>query len=240
MELKVWFILSNEKIVGPFKQSDIINELNEGKWIDSRFWSKGKPHWMTSSQFKDDFVIQKKQNESQTSGTLLWYIKDHETLHGPVSYDEMLIYLRKKPNYKMTFVSNSSAQDWQGVYQFQSLMDNLGVNRRHHPRVPIEGTITILEGFFKGKKIPLITLSQGGLGAVELRSVSIGEKIKGVFSGANLSTPIHFQGEIVFLNPEGGIGLKFTNISAEGLSQIIAYVKQFVESHPDTDFLKIA
>lgn len=240
MDIKNWFILSNDVVNGPFNQSDVLKEIMEGKWNDARFWSKGKPHWMTSTQFKEDLSAQKNQPEIHRSQEVLWSLKDRNTQYGPWKYEELVKFLKKKKHYKNIFVSNNITQTWEAVYQIESLLEKLGVNRRQSPRVPILGTISILDGFLKGKNGSLTTLSQGGLGAKELAGLSIGEKIKGVFSISHLQTPIHFQGEIVSLHPEGGFDLKFTNISTEGLSQIIAYVKQFVEAHPETDFKKIA
>ncbi len=242
MDIKSWFILSNDVINGPYQQSEIVNELSEGKWKDARFWSKGKPHWLTPAQFKEVItIVQKKQTDLPHPQDVLWSLKDLDIQLGPWMYDDLINYLRTKKHYKNIFVSNNVNQVWEAVYQNESLMDKLGVNRRHFSRVPILGTISILDGFLKGKKGPLTTLSQGGLGAKELQGLSIGEKIKGVFSISHFQTPIHFQGEVVALHPDGGgFDLKFTNISAEGLSQIIAYVKHFVDAHPNTDFKKIA
>lgn len=241
MDMKSWFILSNDEINGPFQQSDIVKDLHEGKWKEARFWSKGKPHWLTPTQFKEVITaVQKKQTELNRHQDVLWSLKDQETEYGPWKYEDLINYLKTKKQYKNIFVSNNVNPAWEAVYQVESLMDKLGVNRRQYPRVPILGTISILDGFLKGKKSPLTTLSQGGLGAKELQGLSIGEKLKGVFSISHFQTPIHFQGEVVALHPDGGFDLKFTNISAEGLSQIIAYVKQFVDAHPLTDFKKIA
>lgn len=241
MDMKSWFILSNDIVNGPFTQSDVLKEIMEGKWKEARFWSKGKAHWMTPAQFKEDISAQKKQAELPRPQDVLWSLKDQDTQYGPWKYEELIKFLKTKKNYKNISVSNNITQTWEAVYQIESLMDKLGVNRRQSPRVPILGTISILDGYLKGKKGSLTTLSQGGLGAKELSGLSIGEKIKGVFSISHFQTPIHFQGEVVALHPDGGgFDLKFTNISAEGLSQIIAYVKQFVEAHPDTDFKKIA
>lgn len=238
--MKSWFILSNDVINGPYTQSEVVKEIAEGKWKEARFWSKGKPHWMTSAQFKEDITTQKKQADLPRPQDVLWSLKEQDTQHGPWKYEELVNFLKKKKHYKNIFVSNNVNPVWEAVYQIESLMDKLGVNRRQSARVPIFGTISILDGFLKGKKGPLTTLSQGGLGAKELKGLSIGEKIKGVFSISHLQTPIHFQGEVVTIHPDGGFDLKFTNISAEGVSQIIAYVKQFMHAHPDTDFKKIA
>ncbi len=241
MELKAWFILSNEKISGPYKASEVLEELTQGQWYEARFWAKGKSYWMTENQFREEVSNQKKENELYQSKAPTWFLKEINTQLGPFNYDELIQFLKKKPNYKSILVSQNSATEWKEVYQIESIMDKLGVNRRKHPRIPIDGMVTILDGLLRGQKVPLTTLSQGGLGMKELKGFSIGEKIKGVFSGPQLKTPIHFQGEIIFIQSTiGNFGIKFTNISAEGTSQIIAYIKQFVEANPEQDFQKIA
>jgi hypothetical protein len=152
----------------------------------------------------------------------------------------LLEYLKTKENFKNIYVSEEGSDEWTEVYQSDSLMVKLGVSRRGYPRVPIDGQMIIQDGPLKDRFAALTNVSKGGFGAKGITGLSIGEKFKGTFTSPSLSIPIHFQAEVVFLNQLGLIGVLFTNLSTESLAQIIAYVRQFVQTHPDVDYRKIA
>ncbi len=240
MNDKKWFVLIDEKVQGPYRAAEVLKEVDRGNWTGSRFWAKGKPHWMILSQFKAEVekdctgISQIHQDEPQ------WLMLDGDIELGPMTYAKLLETLKTKKTYHNIQVASDSSKQWKEVYQVDSLLEKLGVNRRAHPRVPIEGRLHIQDGFLKGQYATLTTLSQGGIGAKDIKGFSIGEKFRGSFSSPSISMPIHFHAEVVFMSPSGALGLKFTNVSTESLTQIIAYVKQFVQSHPEIDFRKIA
>jgi hypothetical protein len=240
MNDKKWFVLIGEKVQGPYRAAEVLNEIERGHWIGCRFWAKGKPHWMILPQFQTELHKEKNGATDAQKEEPLWFIREAGAEQGPLTFPKLFEYLKSKSNFKNILVASGVEKEWQEVYQVDSLMERLGVNRRAHPRVPIEGTLTIQDGFLRGQKFGLTTLSQGGLGAKNLAGLSIGEKFKGSFMSASLSMPIRFQAEVVFLSPEGVLGVKFINLSTEALSLIITYVRQFVLAHPDIDFQKIA
>lgn len=240
MSEKKWFVLIDEKVQGPYRVADVLKEVERGNWTGSRFWAKGKPHWMILSQFQSEVEKERSGKNQPHHEEPQWYMLADGVEQGPLTYTKLLDSLKNKPNYKNIQVSSEPTKEWREVYQVDALMEKLGVNRRTHPRVPIDGILVVQDGFLKGKQATLTTLSQGGVGAKDIKGFSIGEKFKGSFSSPSIPVPIYFQAEVVFMSPQGTLGLKFLNVSTESLAQIIAYVKQFVQSHPEVDFRKIA
>lgn len=241
MNEKKWFVLLNDHISGPFISTDVLNQIQQGHSFEARFWAKGYSNWMTLEQFNQ--ALKKEQQEASVtkSNTSQWFYKEKNFDFGPFEFEELLSILKSKPEIHQIQIACGTKEQWKEIFQYKSFLEKLGISRRNHPRVPISGQLTIVGGFLRGQKANLTTLSEGGLGAERIQSISIGEHIKGTFSSPNLSLPIHFQGEVVFINSNRTeFALKFTNLSTEALSQIIGYVKKFVEEHPETDFRKIS
>lgn len=238
---KKWFILLNDKVSGPYKSQEVLESINNNQWNEGRFWTKGQSSWKLLTEFKQTLENENQTKKEMQSNKLFWFIKDNDTELGPFTFDNMIQYLKTKLAHQNIFISQETNKNWKELFQFEEVIEKLGITRRANSRVPINGLMTIVEGELKGRKSELFSLSQGGVGVRGLEQLSLGEKIKGIISSTNLPFPIHFQGEVVFINTEKTeIGLQFSNLSAEALSQIIAYVKQFVESHPEVDFRKVS
>lgn len=244
---KKWFLLINSKVSGPHTTQDILNSLNNLNLIESihsgQFWSKGQNSWKPIDAFRDFLKIENQKRDQTQNSQIHWFIKNSDSETGPLSFESLIQILKEKLDHKSIMIcqelNQSSERQWKPIYHFESVIEKLGISRRKFPRVPIEGIMTIVEGLLKGRKAELFSLSQGGLGARGLTEVSLGEKIKGIITSKNLPLPIHFQGEIVFSNTKKNeLGIQYTNLSTEALTQIIAYVKQFTESNPGIDFKK--
>jgi hypothetical protein len=242
MEEKKWFILNNEKVQGPFTPSDLDKKFEKQKRDESKFWARGKPQWMTEPQFREE--LQKEYEnalkENQKQAERLWKVIDNDSELKPMPYEELLDFLKTKNNLANIKIWTEGYKDWQDVYQIEKILDELGVNRRQHPRVPIKGTIHIEAQNGSHWEAELSMISQGGFGLKKAHSISIGERIKGTLSSTNLPMTIHCAAEVVFVNSAGFVGFRFLNISTEGRSSIIAYVKQFIDSHPEGSFTKMS
>jgi hypothetical protein len=240
MSEKKWFVLVDEKVLGPFHAAEVLKQIEQGQWSGCRFWAKGKPHWMIISQFQTELDREKQNAIEMKQPEPIWFVKDSIYEHSALTFNQLIEFLKSKQNYKNIHVAKDNKDRWQEVYHVDILMEKLGVNRRSFSRVPIEGTIAFQDGALRGKKVALTTISQGGLGASDVHGLSIGEKFRGTLTSPFLSVPIHFHAEVVFVSAEGSVGIKFINLSTEAITHIIAYVKQFVQAHPDTDYRKIA
>lgn len=240
MSTKKWFILKSEKVFGPYRAHEVIEQVNQGLWNDSRFWAKGQQGWMIYSQALQHLNTDMKNQGTEQQHELLWYYRAQQNEFGPFTFEQLIDQLKKHRHQKGVTVASGAKDEWQEVYQVESLLERLGINRRAHDRVPIDGQILFTDGALQGKSFSIETISQRGLGCLAVKGLSIGEKFKGTIRSNSLAVPLHFQAEVVFLNPNGGLGARFINLSTEAQTHIIAYVKQFVRKHPHIDFKKTA
>ncbi len=115
---------------------------------------------------------------------------------------------------------------WKEFYAIQRVVDDLGLTRRSHPRVPIMGT---LQGEYTDGPVyaRVISISEGGLGITEAPKLKIGDVVKGTLTSPNLFLTIHCTSTVVYVGQDGYAGLKFSSIPTEARNSIIAYVAKF-------------
>ena len=94
MEVKKWFVLIDEKVQGPYCASEILKELERNNWINHRFWTRGKPHWLQMSQFNSEVLKDQKNNQEIHKLEPLWIIKENENIIGPVSHSKLIEILK--------------------------------------------------------------------------------------------------------------------------------------------------
>lgn len=242
MEEKKWFILYKDKVQGPFTPSDLQGKFDQKQRDESRFWARGKPQWMSETQFKEELIreMEQAQKESLKQSERIWKIMDNDTELKPMTYENLLMFLKSKKNLANIKLWTEGYKEWQDVYQIEKILDEIGVNRRQHPRVPIKGKIHIEASNGSHWEAELSMISQGGFGIKNAHAVSIGEQIKATLTSQSLPMPVHCAAEVVFVNSSGFVGFRFMNISIESKSTIIAYVKQFIDSHPEESFIKMS
>lgn len=240
MNEKRWFLLKDEQVRGPLAAFELLKELERIGTEGCRFWAKGKPAWLDYSHVSDDLKKESMTNAPTIQTEDLWYLRNGRTELGPLTFQKLIEHLKTLKTLEKVMISKGNPKQWQEVFGDELIMEKLGINRRHNARVPLQGTMTFLDGSLRGHQAELSSVSQGGFGFRAVEGLSIGEVFKGSFISPNLSPAIHFQAEVVSLNPQIGVGAKFLHLSTEAQAQIIFYVNQFINKHPETDFKKIA
>jgi hypothetical protein len=219
-----WFVLADGVIHGPYTQSDV--ETRAQSFTNPMIWGRGQPDWLTlekwhkfSREFEDHQRRQKNQNDR------LWKIKASGLELKPMSQEQMIEFLRTKTDLSEILIWTEGYSEWKEIFQIHKIMDELGVSRRAHPRVPIMGSVQMegAQGTFSAKAL---SISEGGLGITDTGTVKIGEKFKLTLKSPNLFTQIHATGEVVFVGADNYAGLKFIGLHSESKSAIIEYVKK--------------
>lgn len=228
MEDKKWFILSDSQVTGPYTKSDIDAKINA--FNSPLIWGRGQTEWVTSDKWErllQEFEsTQIRANSAHRERQWKVRIDGHE--QRPMTHDQMIDFLKTKTDFGDVQIWTEGYSDWKDIYQIHKIMDELGVSRRQHPRVPIMGTLTC-EGATGNFTARVLSISEGGLGVTEANQVRIGEKFKTILKSPNLYAPIHSTVEVVYVGGDGYAGLKFTGLHSESKSTIIEYVKKFTE-----------
>jgi len=222
-----WFYFENQRVSGPWSKQQVI-DLAQAK-PDGLIWGKGQVEWIPYQSWQQ-FVTQLEHSlKTENINTeRLWKLRVGEFEIKPMPYDQMVEFLKTKPDLSEVYIWTEGYSEWKQIYQIHKIMDELGVSRRAHPRVPIMGTLTCEAGD-KVISVKTISISEGGLGVTEAKKMSIGEKYKAVLNSPNLYAPIHATVEVMYVGSDDYAGLKFVGIHSEAKSSIIEYVKKFTE-----------
>lgn len=223
-----WFVLSDGVVKGPWTQDGIESEA--AKLNSPLIWGRGQPEWLTIDKWRKHLS---QSAQTQTNPTLerLWRVRIGEQELAPMTYDRMVDTLQGRNDHNQVLIWTEGYSEWREIYQIHRLMDELGVGRRAHPRVPIVGSVQCeaTTGQFVAQAL---SISEGGLGITECPNVKIGEKMKVSLKSPNLFNPILATAEVVYVGLDGYIGMRFIGLQTESKSAIIEYVKKFVDAKP--------
>ncbi len=221
-----WFLLSDGKVQGPFTRESLEVQLPSA--VNPLIWGRGLPEWMSPDRWNKALAAQAASAMKVKGAERMWRVRLGEEELKPMSYDAMIEALQGRPDYKDVLIWTEGYSEWREVYQIHKVMDELGVGRRAHPRVPISGQVQC-EGASGSFVARALSISEGGFGMTESPSVKIGEKLKVILKSPNLFSPLHATAEVVFVGNDGYAGLKFIGLQTESKSAIIEYVKKFLE-----------
>lgn len=229
MEEKRWFILSQGQVKGPFAKAALESELPES--ISPLIWGRGQTEWVTPDKWVKLLADQEASAAKAKQPERMWRVRIGGQELKPMTYPQMIDALKDRGNFQDVWIWTEGYSEWRDVYQIHKVMDELGVGRRAHPRVPISGQVMCegAAGSFVGRAL---SVSEGGLGMTESPLVKIGEKFKVVLKSPNLFTPIHATAEVVYVGQDGYAGMKFVGLQTESKSAIIEYVKKFQDAQP--------
>ena len=222
-----WFILTDGRVTGPFERQEV--EQNVVSMANPLIWGRGHHEWSSIDRWQR--LIKENENperKSRSGSDRQWQLRVSGQELKPMSHDQMMEYLKTQKDLGETQIFTEGYSDWKDIYQIHKIMDELGVSRRQHPRVPIMGTLTC-EGTTGTFNARVLSISEGGLGITEAPQVKIGEKFKTILKSPNLYTPIHATVEVVYVGNDGYAGLKFSGLHSESKSAVIEYVKKFTD-----------
>lgn len=227
MSSSKWFVAVDGQVRGPFAE-EAVEAMVAGS-ANSLVWGRGLDEWLPPQrwrQSRQERTVHLQSGESSTERE--WRVATAGQEQPPMSYAQMLLFLRKQTNLQDVLVWTEGYSEWREVFQIHRIMDELGVSRRAHPRVPITGSLQC-EGATGSFEAKLQSISEGGVGAMNALHVKIGEKYKIHLQSPNLPSPIHASAEVVYVGQDGYGGFRFSALQAENKSMIIDYVKRFTE-----------
>jgi hypothetical protein len=225
MSERKWYLLIDEKVTGPFSNEEIKNQFSAN--VNALVWCKGQAEWISSKRFDKALVdLEQNQHKVKIQNDRIWKVKVGSQELRPMTQSEMIEQLKNREDFSDVLVWTEGYSEWKEIFQIHKIMDELGVSRRIHPRVPIMGTLAC-EGATGSFTARVLSISEGGLGITEANHVKIGERFKALLKSPNLMSPVHTTVEVVYLSQDGYAGLKFSGLPSEAKSAIIDYVKKF-------------
>lgn len=222
MSTKNWFILSEGQVIGPFSPEEV--ESKVGSLSQPQIWGRGQGEWMEPNKWRQS--LKDLPPTPAAASKDLWRIRVEGKDLQPMVYDELLKYLRSLKDYSSIDIYMDKSGQWKDLYAVQQIVDELGISRRSHPRVPITGTLECEteDGSFECR---VISISEGGLGVSESKNMQIGQRFKSTLKSPNLYIAVSCTCEVVYIGNDGYAGMRFVSLTEEAKSSIIEYVKKF-------------
>ncbi|WII71024.1 PilZ domain-containing protein [Bdellovibrio sp. 22V] len=222
---KIWFILSEGQVTGPYSHEEVESRLPNTK--EPQIWGRGQSEWMTPSRWHQalqDTTNVATRPAAENQG--IWHVRVEGQQKAPLKYNELISYLKTLTDYSAVDIRPDSNPAWKEVYSVPRVVDDLGISRRSHPRVPMVGTL-VCQGPKGEFKCRVISISEGGLGVNDAQNLQIGERFEATLTSPNLFVTINATCEVVYVGNDGYAGLRFVELGEEFKSSIIEYVNKF-------------
>lgn len=227
MNQKSWFLLLDGQVTGPFTDPEIESQLKDAK--DPLIWGRGQSEWLRPDKWRVALKTLLAQAALESQKDRLWKMRvDHKELT-PMTLEELVEQLKDYTDLSPVRIWTEGFDEWKEVFQVHKVMEELGISRRSHPRVPIMGTLkTEIAGSPVNAKI--ISISEGGIGVNSTEGLQIGEKFNAILTSPNLYVPINSKMEVVYVGHDGYAGLRFLGLPNEARTAIVEYVKKFQQT----------
>jgi hypothetical protein len=221
-----WFVLRNEDVSGPFDTEEIKGMAAQGDLSDRDLvWGRPQTEWRPLSWWTIELpnLLQKTQ---EVKDLRLWHFASAGTAQGPFSRADLVAKLKDIDLSQDLLVWTKGMKAWAPIFEFNDILDEVGVNRRQYPRAEIEGRVALKIGqnSFEGT---LATISEGGFGANKITGLVIGQVLSAELSSDAFYDTIHAKVEVRYFTETGYVGFRFQHLNMESKGAIIQYVKGY-------------
>lgn len=220
-----WFVLQNEKVSGPFSTDEVKAKAQDGRLEASTLvWGRPKTQWESLNtwlQIASTIV----EEETPQVEVQHWHYAVNGDSFGPFSRVELVNEIKSMRNKGEILIWTKGMKAWADLYEFHDLLDEIGMNRREHPRAKIKGTAVVQ---FDDKSImaKLKGISPGGFGASDFDSQpAIGQLVSVDIKSNDLNESIRVKAYVQYISESGYIGFKFEGINMEAKAIILDFVK---------------
>ena len=223
--MEKWFVINKERVSGPFREDEIKAQLASGTLLESELvWGRPLEQWIKLSKWSSQVSQMTASVESINTQQMWHYAVDGDS-KGPMTRTELVNELKQLRNKNDLLVWTKGMKAWADLYDFHDLLDEVGLNRREHPRCHIDGSVVIK---FENQTLigQLCAISAGGLGANQINAnLPIGQSVQVEIKAAVLGDVIMAKATLQYISEGGYAGFKFTNLSMEAKSKIMGYIK---------------
>lgn len=229
----LWFTNVNGQITGPYSKEQVEKQISTWQPKQNEIflvWGRGMSEWVNPILWKQ-FLNQDAQAEEKQKEAQWKYRINSEQEQGPLVYTELINALKTIEDLSSIEIWSEEKAEWYSIFKNKRLVDDLGVTRRKHPRVPITGTVDIEIDENSVHKATIVSISEGGIGITNAQNLIVGHRYKLGIKSPNLYSPINSSVDVVYIGEDGYCGMKFHQLTAEARSIIIEYVRHFGETN---------
>lgn len=218
-----WFLSVEEDVSGPFSTDEVKAKMARGLPEACLIWGRAQEDWRSLDWWERELPKLMEGNPHHPENRK-WHFAHEGQSHGPMSRADLIEGLGKVESFQGVMLWTKGMKGWAPVYEFHDVMDEVGVNRREHPRARIQGSITLQQDELV-TIAQLHTVSEGGLGVTGLHGVSAGQEIQMEIKSPSLTESIHAKAEVRYTTESGYTGFQFIQISTESKAILIDYIR---------------
>jgi hypothetical protein len=223
-----WYLLQKDEVEGPMTTDQVKAWASRNPQMHGQVmvWGKPQAEWRPLSWWLVEAPSLAEGRPHQRDDRL-WHYAFQGKAVGPLTRPDLLTKLREIPLGPEVLLWTKGMAAWASVFEFQDVLNELGVNRRQHPRADIDGTIKISNATGASGTGKIVTISEGGLGLVESSLLlEVGQVYQAEIISDAFYDPVHVRLEIRYCTETGFVGCRFQNLSSEAKSAIVPYVRQ--------------
>lgn len=225
---KIWFVLNENLVSGPLTTTEVQEQFARSP-SEALIWWRGQTHWCKLT----DWITRAGEIENSLIDRggvhQRYYLHAGKDTEGPYLVAEIAERIQGVQIDRVQLWSEKR-QRWGSIFEFPTVCEAVGVTRREHPRVPLAGTVTISKDNIEASA-EIVSVSLGGLGLRLTRPVAISGVVHITLRSPDLFHVLKTKGEVMYLRPDGRLGLKFINLSVENQSAIVQYVRGVEAAH---------
>lgn len=225
---KFWFFYQNDVTTGPFSTDEIRSKLTT-QLLDTKvfIWAKGQKSWLSPEDWEKELPEFNRKLNLTSSDLQTWHVNYEGKEFGPISINELTKFLKSLDSYSLELVNiwAEGAPQWGKVFEFTEVLERLGISRRGHIRVPLNGNLIINKNNIE-HITQIMTISLGGCGVKGNTDLTVGDHVKITINTQEFNPPIHCSAEVRFASASE-VGIKFINLSLESQNRIIDYIRKF-------------
>ena len=221
-----WFVLRNEDVAGPYSTDEVKSMAALGQIQDrDLIWGRLQNEWKSLGWWMIEVGNLIAKNK-EVRDPRLWHYALNGTAFGPYTRDDLVVQLKEVSLSNEILLWTKGMKAWAPIFEFNDILDAVGVNKRQFPRADIEGKVQIKMGPQTVDGV-LQTVSEGGFGAIGLQGLTVGQILPAELESDGFYDPIHVKAEVRYITDEGYVGFRFQNLSTEAKSAIVQYVRGY-------------
>jgi hypothetical protein len=213
-----WYIFDGGRISGPFSSGDVNKQITEGLSADSLVWDGVSSNWVSILAWNLEHLGQFAPYDA-------WYFSIDGIQQGSFTLKELSDKILNKEVPLHARFWTTGLIKWVTLSELPQVVEGAGLLRRKVPRAPFVGDIEI-KGMVVEVPVGATTLSEGGIGLLNLLQLGVGAKISLNIVSQLLSEKIETRATI--LHQSGNTSsLKFEGLSAKSRQCILNYISRF-------------
>jgi hypothetical protein len=223
-----WFVVKQEIVTGPLSSSEVQGRFANGTFdSECLIWGQDRTQWESFPQWNASAsTINSLSDEAKNSKvSQQWHFAVDGNSKGPMNREELINELKTLRHKDEVLLWTKGMKSWADLFEFDDLVEEIGMSRRAHPRVTIAGSLVVKDGenTFLGT---LKSLSQGGFGAQQMTtSLAIGQIANVELRIEGIVDPIVTRAMVQYVSDQGVTGFRFDTINMEAKARVMDIIK---------------